>query len=132
TIEQPREIDIPVEDYPEGADDDMIPIAFEVTIEASDVPEGRADTYTSMRGRLLLQEPFDKERQGPKYGNGSRVRYPLRDYPGDDSSATTVLKNDEPMTGELAMLIEEREVYELQRGEDFSILFLHEDIQPAE
>lgn len=129
TIEQPRRIEVPEDAYPVDAEDDWFPVAFEVTIEASNVPEYEEKTYRSMRGRLLLQEPQDEDRLGPM-GNGTSVGFSLHGNLPDDVDLHTMLENAAPVTGDLVMLVEQREVYELRNGEEFSMLFRHEDILP--
>ncbi|GGD24269.1 hypothetical protein GCM10010915_00320 [Microbacterium faecale] len=130
TVEQPRRVEVPEDAYPAGAEEDWFPVAFEVTIEASNVPEYEAQPYRRMRERLALQEPHDEERLGAE-GNGTRVGFSLNGNMPDDVELTTMLENGTPVTGDLIMLVEEREVYELRNGDEFSALFLHADILPA-
>lgn len=129
TIEQPRRVEVPEDAYPVDAEDDWFPVAFEVTIEASNVPEYEEKPYRRMRERLLLQEPQDEDRLGPM-GNGTRVGFSFHGNLPDDVDLHTMLENDAPVTGDLVMLVEQREVYELRNGEEFSLLFRHEDILP--
>lgn len=129
-IEEPRRVEIPEDAYPVDAEEDWFPVAFEVTIEASNVPEYEAQPYRRMRERLFLHEPHDEDRLGPE-GNGTRVGFSLNGNLPDDVDATTMLENDIPVTGDLVMLVEERAVYELRNGDEFSVLFLNTDIVPA-
>ncbi len=129
-IEQPRRVEIPEDAYPVDADDDWFPVAFEVTVEATNVPEYEEQRYREMRGRLFLHEPHDEDRLGPE-GNGTRLGFSLNGTLPDDVDSSTLLENDTPVTGDLVMLVEEREVYELLYDDEFSVLFLHSDILPA-